>query len=231
MNISTAAFRKGALLTWSVKPAKAGLRQMVRKNLTANIGHCLVGISTETGELLELAKNYVLGLQTLHDATLQSEMLDELSDLVYYTVLLAKFLKLPLPSATKKQRPGGTPAEALLSLSVVSTHLLSKYKKVYYGQDLDMEKITALTRTLILAVWELSWLLLDKPIAEVMQFNNEKLLTGPNARYPQGTFTTDAIAVKDKADAKKLPLAKTPAVVAKRPRSRRWLPRSRSRPR
>lgn len=84
-----------------------------------------------------------------------------------------------------------------MEVSSLCTRLLSQYKKVYYGKELDIEKISVLLIQLLDVVWDASWVLLGKPIVEVMQFNNEKLLTGPNARYPQGTFDVAAIDAKE----------------------------------
>ena len=193
--ITGAAFKKGALSTWSVKPAKKGVREMTRHTTTLNIGHALVGLGTESGELMEVASNYILGLEGLGD--IQEALLDELSDVVYYCVVAAKFLKIPLPPIKRKPKSLPPAGECLMEVSSLCTRLLSQYKKVYYGKELDIEKISVLLIQLLDVVWDASWVLLGKPIVEVMQFNNEKLLTGPNARYPQGTFDVAAIDAKE----------------------------------
>lgn len=201
MTITAAQFRKGAMTTWAVKPGKNGLRQMLRKNLTTNVGHAMVGIGTEASEVLHAAGGYLLGVVSLHDPDQREAVLDETSDLVYYLTVAAKFLKIKLPSIVRRRKPDGTPSAKLLEINHLGNRCLSKYKKLYYGQEMDLHALTELVTALIEATWDFIWMFLDVPVAEVMAYNNAKLLTGPNARYKDGKFTVEAIEAKDKADA------------------------------
>lgn len=123
--------------------AKTGLRTMASNRLALNVGHAIIGVCTEVGELLEATTGFLAGHQVfgndglLIDHDLANHVREELGDIAWYTTLGSIWLKSPkLPSITKKIKPTATKTELLLQINNVSTELLSLFKKVYYGKGL-----------------------------------------------------------------------------------------------
>lgn len=194
--MKTNEYRKSIMPKLSVKEAKAGIRQMIRKKNVMNLGHALVGIDSEIGETMIELSPYLLGHQ-LNDH-IRAAARPEFGDIGFYLVVACKQLKIKLPSSTKKLKlHGKTTSEALFDLQRLGTKLISAYKKVYYGQELNQQKVSDLLNELIPLYWQLCYTLFGVTPSEVFAENAAKL----DARYKTGVFSTEAIAAKDAADA------------------------------
>lgn len=177
------SYKKAVFKTLSIKPAKEGLRKVARKTPNTNIAHAIVGLKSETGELLQGLQPYILGVQL--NATMRSNAQEELGDIAYYTTVLCRTLHVKMPSATKKVLLKGTTlTKAILELDSIATNLLDQYKKAFYGRDLDMALITKLTEPVPALLYAICFTLFQQPVSVVMDGNIAKL----TARYPQGFF-------------------------------------------
>lgn len=187
---------------------------MLRKRTTLNLGHALVGIGTEIGEIVECLAPYISGASQLTQG-LRDGTRNEFGDLCYYTVLAAKVAKRKVPASTKKVKlKHGTTTEALLRLNTLGKDLLSQYKRVYYGLPLNEEKIGPLLDQLIELVWELSYTLFGEPPAGLLAENTAKL----QKRFSTGQFTQQAIIDKEASEAPAAaPVAADPAPEAVQP--------------
>jgi hypothetical protein len=151
---------------------------------------------------------------------------EELGDFSYYTVgVLAKELKVKVPSATKKMKLVGTIGHGLLELDVLATAVLSLAKKNFYGValkehhengearmalDVEAQEAKELANQTQMALkveqaitlfYQLVYAIFGEAPDVVFAGNIAKLAL----RYPDGFFDTDT-ALSDKD---------TPAEVAK----------------
>jgi NTP pyrophosphatase (non-canonical NTP hydrolase) len=188
-----ATYRKNVFKTLSIKNAKEGMRKVARRTPTTNIAHAIVGLSTEVGELLEGLQPYLLGFQFTDE--LKRNAREELGDISYYTVVLCKMLKIKMPTSTKKVAlKGMTPTKALLTLHKISNDLLDQYKKSFYGRDMDVQLIAEIAQPLPNLLYAIHFWMFHEPIASTMAGNIAKLA----ARYPEGTFDSDAQHARNK---------------------------------
>lgn len=132
-------YAKMVMSTVSVADAKAGLRAMLSNKRTLNIGHAIVGVNTEIGELMSAVMPFLIGVAPFFDTTgklkpeYAADIEEELGDLMWYTTLGAKMLKVKLPSTSKKIKPTATPTELVFKANALAVDLLSLFKKTYYG--------------------------------------------------------------------------------------------------
>jgi hypothetical protein len=140
--VDNATYRKNVLKTLSVKPAKAGLKILVRQTARMNAAHAIIGIASETGELLAGLRQYVVGASKLTDA-MKVNAFEECGDIGYYIQVAAKFLKVKVPGSGKKVKlKGMTRTEALLELMAISSAMLDLTKKHFYGPVFKTETKT-----------------------------------------------------------------------------------------
>lgn len=132
-------YRKNALKTLSVKPAKLGLALVSRNTLQTHVMHTSLGVLTESGELIKALRPMFEGAQIKHlDHT---NVIEEFGDLFWYLVILAKFLKVKVPGAKKKIKLQGTFVGRALDLHAVCTDIGDLAKKNFYGPKMmDGEK-------------------------------------------------------------------------------------------
>ena len=169
------------------------MRKVARKTTTTNLSHAIVGLKSETGELLQGLHAYILGTQ-LNDA-MRSNAREELGDIAYYTTVLCKVLKIKMPTSSKKVAlKNMTLTDALLRIDGVATDLLDQYKKSFYGRDLDMLKIAEIAQPLPALLYAINYTLFHDTISVTMDGNVAKLA----ARYPEGFFTDTAQQSRDK---------------------------------
>ena len=188
-------YRKNMAATLSVKPAKAGLRQMLRKQRTLNLGHALVGIGAESGEVVTALMPFITGASQL-TAKLKADARPEFGDVLYFTFLGAKMLKLKVPSSTKKVKlKGKTITEAILFLGQMGSEFVGSYKKLYYGLELDEKHVGEELEKFIQLLWAVIYTLYNEAPASIMEENIAKLA----AKYPGQVFTTEAAVAAEAA--------------------------------
>jgi len=137
--MENALYRKNVLKTLSLKPAKLGLKYVLKNQRTVNILHTAVGLSTEVGELFAGLSDYISGASRFTD-DMRVNAFEECGDIGYYVVALAKQLKAKIPGSGKKVKLKGTRTAALLELLRLSTDILSLNKKVFYGPKMSVLK-------------------------------------------------------------------------------------------
>jgi hypothetical protein len=115
-------FRKNVMKTVNTKAAKAGVRQVSRNTLKANLSHAGVGLAVSVGNVVQALSKYVLGEQIKQE--MKDDALIEMGNVGYHLVVLARLLKVKLPSSTKKIKLVGTRTAALIELQGVTTDLL-----------------------------------------------------------------------------------------------------------
>lgn len=126
-------YKANVFKTLSVKPAKAGLRYVSRNTNRTNIMHAALGLVTEAGELVEGLTPYILGAERLSEK-MKINAFEEMGDLGYYMMVLAKTLKIKLPTSSKKVRlKGMTRSAAILEILRLSSAMANLGKKVFYG--------------------------------------------------------------------------------------------------
>lgn len=168
-------YKRQARLTLSpVKIAKAGIRANINKKSKVNIGHALIGVVSEVGELQDTLSRFLTGATQLTD-DLRKDAREELGDVLYYVAIGAKELKLKLPTSTKKVKLHGTITEQVLALNYFSTALSGLYKKQYYGEQIPLDRVTELWENLIQQVWGVCFTLFGEPPATIMEENIAKL--------------------------------------------------------
>ncbi|ATS92321.1 hypothetical protein DLP05_066 [Stenotrophomonas phage vB_SmaS_DLP_5] len=188
-------YRKNVTATLSVKPAKAGLRQMLRKQKTLNLGHALVGLGGEIGEVVLALTPFVTGASQL-TTDLKAKARSEFGDVLYFTFVAGKMLKAKLPASTKKVKlKGMTISEAILKLNEYGTLFVGQYKKVYYGLELDEAKIAELYGEFVELLWAVVYTVYGEAPAPIMEENVAKLA----AKYPGQVFSTEAAQAGEEA--------------------------------
>jgi len=143
-------YKANVFKTLSVKPAKAGLRYVSRNTNRTNIMHAALGLVTEAGELVEGLTPYILGAERLSEK-MKINAFEEMGDLGYYMMVMAKTLKIKLPTSSKKVRlKGMTRSAAILEILRLSSAMANMSKKVFYGpvmKETEREKTVATLNT------------------------------------------------------------------------------------
>ena len=127
----TAVYRHNVFRTLSIGPARQGLHYTAKSNTRTNIFHGAIGLSTETGELLQVCESYILTGHLAHGA--MGAVFEEMGDIGYYLMVLAKMLRVKVPAASKRVALKGTLAKGILDLNSHATMILSIAKKTLYG--------------------------------------------------------------------------------------------------
>lgn len=121
MQIGT--FRKNVMKTVTPKPTKLGMRLVSRNTIRTNVARSTVALKRDTGRLLQVLSEYVLGAQFTQE--MSDSALVVMGDIGYDLTILCRMLKVKMPSATKKSKLSGTRTAALLQLDGLTTQLLT----------------------------------------------------------------------------------------------------------
>lgn len=126
-------YRKNVYKTLSVKPAKAGLRFVVRNTIRVNLFHASTGLASEAMELVNAMSDYLIGASQLTDK-MKVHAFEEMGDFGYYLVVASKSVKAKLPGSGKKLKlKGMTRSAAVLDLHKAASDILDLAKKNFYG--------------------------------------------------------------------------------------------------
>lgn len=214
--LSTAEYRRRVMMTLSQKEAKEALRKLGSNTKQTNITHAIVGINTEVGEFMKGLAPYISGATSLKPEFHQNAK-EELGDILYYVAVLAKMLKVPMPSLAKRMKlQSGTLTEAILRMQANATDMLDLAKKTFYGVEhtqnaetgkQEYDKAATLTkfaaRNAIIATkltefmgdyWAIVNTMFNKSPAFIAKGNLAKLA----ARYPEGFFDKASQEHRDK---------------------------------
>lgn len=209
--MDNALYLKNVMKTLSGKPAQLGLRRLAGNKVRTNIAHAAFGIASEGGELIQAVGPYLLGQQMTPEMKLAA--FDEMGDIGYFMRVLAKYLKVKLPAATKKTKLNGmTRGAAVLHLAVHAQQIGSVAKKSFYGpvmgsdgkidvkateeKEAGYRKRMADNLTALVEVyWALCYDMLGTTPSAVFKANIDKLAV----RYPEGTFSMEKEASKNPA--------------------------------
>ena len=189
--------RRKALKTLSLKPARVGLRTVVRKQVTTDIMHLVVGLSTEMTELLDCYKLVLEGRQNALALVDKTNAVEEFGDLFYYANALSHRLKVPMHryGYKPKESPyhGDTPVAVLMALNNHVGTMLDLCKKVFYGKELNIDSLKA-TLTQVMIALDAASQLTGEKAKVIMDANIAKLAK----RYPEGFFDSKAEANRNK---------------------------------
>lgn len=187
--------RRKALKTLSLKPARIGLRTVVRKQLTTDILHLVIGLSTEMSELMMCYQPYFAGYQL--NTIDKTNAVEEFGDLLYYANTLSHRLKVTMPrygiNAEKNPWHGKVWTDILISLNTEVGNLLDQCKKVFYGKEMNLDEMRVI-HTNIMTLLDAACAITGEKPAVIMAANIAKLAK----RYPEGFFDTNAQAARDK---------------------------------
>ena len=146
-NLSIAAYRSAVVKTLPTKLAKAGMRRVAQNSARANIMIAAVTLASEMGELVTVMTPYLLEGR-LPPGGLDNAK-DELGDIGYSLVALAKVLKVKVPGNGKKLKLVGTRGKAVLDLSAICERILAVEKRVFYNIAQKTEKVGEKNRTTV----------------------------------------------------------------------------------
>lgn len=122
MQIGT--FRRNVGKTLAVKAMKTALRTVSKNTARTQIAQATVGLKRDTGRLLQVTSQYLLGLQMTQE--MKNDAFLVLGDIGYDIAAAARVLKVKLPSSTKKSKLVGTRSAAILQLDSLATDLLQQ---------------------------------------------------------------------------------------------------------
>jgi hypothetical protein len=134
--MKTDLFLKNSMKTLSTRPAQIGLRYTAANLKRTHMFHASVGMLDEMVEVFDLLQGYLSGSSQWNPSRIP-QITDELGDVGYYMVVLARQLKVRLPASTrnlKLRKLGVTQTEAMYQMLQLSGTIVSQYKKkVFYG--------------------------------------------------------------------------------------------------
>lgn len=122
MQIGT--FRRNVMKTQTVKATKLALRTVSKNTARTQVSQGAVALKGHTGQLLQVASQYILGSQMTQE--MKDEAFTIMGDIGGDLALLARVLKVKLPSATKKIKLTGTRGAGLLMLDSLATDILRR---------------------------------------------------------------------------------------------------------
>jgi len=120
MQIGT--FRRNVGKTLTPKLTKTALRLVSKNTARTQTAQGAVGLKSHTGQLLQITSQYLLGLPQTQE--MKDQAFVTLGDIGYNLTVLARVLKVKLPSTTKKAKLVGTRGAAILQLDSLATDLL-----------------------------------------------------------------------------------------------------------
>lgn len=172
---------------------KHGLVVLGRKKKSLNLGHAIMGISSETGETVIGLTPFLLGQQL--SAVNMINVREELGDLCYFTAVAVKELGIKGVQAAKRYKApkDATIAGTLLAMVETQNALIDLLKKCFYGRELDFAKAEPLVEKFVPQLFTLIDLLFQCPPAEIYESNIAKL----QVRYPAGFFDKAAELDRD----------------------------------
>ena len=125
------AFRKSVGKTLTTKSVKTAMRVASRNTQRTQIAQAAVALKGDTGRLIQNMGQYLLGLQATQE--MKDEAFQTLGDIGYDLTVLARTLKVKLPSSTKKSKLVGTRSAALLQFDSLTTDLLRQVEVGVFG--------------------------------------------------------------------------------------------------
>lgn len=125
------AFRKSVGKTLTTKSVKTAMRVASRNTQRTQIAQAAVALKGDTGRLIQNMGQYLLGLQATQE--MKDGAFQTLGDIGYDLTVLARTLKVKLPSSTKKSKLVGTRSAALLQFDSLTTDLLRQVEVGVFG--------------------------------------------------------------------------------------------------
>jgi hypothetical protein len=125
------AFRKSVGKTLTTKSVKTAMRVASRNTQRTQIAQAAVALKGDTGRLIQNMGQYLLGLQATQE--MKDGAFQTLGDIGYDLTVLARTLKVKLPSSTKKSKLVGTRSAALLQFDSLTTELLRQVEVGVFG--------------------------------------------------------------------------------------------------
>lgn len=125
MQIGT--FRRNVTKTVATKGIKMALRTVSKNTVRVQLTSATVALKGHTGRLLQTMSQYLLGLQQTQE--MKNDATVVLGDIGADLTLLARVLKVKLPSSTKKIKLVGTRGAAILQLDSLATDLLRQVEQ------------------------------------------------------------------------------------------------------
>lgn len=116
-------FKKNVLKTMTVKSVKLGMRVASKNSTRTVLATATVGLKRDVGNLIRGLSQYVLGMQ-MNQGMKEAALLN-MGDVGANLVVLAKVLKVKVPTSTKKAKLAETRTAALLQLDGASTDMLA----------------------------------------------------------------------------------------------------------
>jgi hypothetical protein len=115
-------FRRVVAKTLIPKRIKIAMRTTSKNTVRTLLARSTVALKVHTGQLLQTTGAYVLGAQQTQE--MKDHALLDLGNIAYDLTVMARTLKVKLPSSTKKIKLVGTRGAALLQLDSLATNLL-----------------------------------------------------------------------------------------------------------
>lgn len=170
------------------KQSKGGIRAMMRTLKLLNIGHGIEGFAGEVGELQQGLHDYLTGASQLRE-DMKTNAREELGDASFYLLgMLAKELRLKIPSTTKKVKLDGTLTSNILLLGHLGTDLLDAHKKRRYGLHYDIERMQERAQLAVTYLYGICYSMFGEPIEQILVENQAKL----DARYKAKAVAAEA---------------------------------------
>lgn len=174
------------------KTSKAGIRRNMRTRKLLNIGHGIIGFCTEVGELQQGLHAYLTGASQMRD-DMKVNAREEMGDIGFYLIgILAKELKIKVPTTGKKVKLTGTITENIMLLDGLATDALDVHKKAYYDRDYDLVRLADRVTLAVTYYYGICFSLFGEPPAQILEENKAKL----DARYAE-KFTTEEAMDRD----------------------------------
>ena len=125
------AFRKYVGKTLTTKATKTAMRTTSRNTQRTQVAYAAVALKGNSGRLVQNLGQYLLGLQMTQE--MKDDAFQTLGDIGYDLAVLARVLKVKLPSSTKKSKLVGTRSAALLQFDGLTTDLLRQVENGMFG--------------------------------------------------------------------------------------------------
>lgn len=192
-------FKRNVMRTMMPKTIKFGLRNVSRNTVSAQVMYAASELNTAVAGFLIQMRPFLLGNQ-LNQSFLQQAFLP-VGEVCYYTVILARLLKLKVPGAGKKVKLSTlvekgqclTKAEAILKLHEWAGLVLGNTEAVYKGESVELELIKVNTTVFMSLLWPLIYELFGVTPSIVF----EDVINRLSANFPNGLFSDDAQVAKD----------------------------------
>ena len=179
-------FKRCVWSTQSPRTVKMSIRRATMQRTATQVLYGLMGISTETGGLMQVLSPFLAGNQLTPE--IHQNAFEAFGGVMYYTILLSRYVHVKTPVG-KKPFPlrGMTKTEAVFRLSNIAADMQYMAMGAFLGTPIKQTEVAEALTQFIAILWPLACDLLGLSIQDIL----DDYIARISPAYPDGIFSDD----------------------------------------